>query len=143
MKETLKVQLHDKHAKAPAYGREGDAGLDLFTPERVVVPARGKVIIDTKVSMELPENTVALIWDKGGIGCVHGIKVLGGVGDENFCGTYSVGLANLTDQDYVFERGDKICQVLIQPIEYVNVSVVQKISKKTSRGSNKFGSSGK
>jgi dUTP pyrophosphatase len=143
MKKTLKVQLHDKKAKTPSYGRVGDAGMDLFTPKKVTVPAGDKVIIDTKVSMELPKNTVALIWDKSGIGCTKGIKVLGGVFDENFRGTFTIGLANLTDKDHVFEEGDKICQVLIQSIEYVNVSVVNKISTTTPRGLKRFGSSGR
>lgn len=143
IRRTLKIQLHDPKAKALSYSHEGDAGLDFFTPKKVIIPARGRVIIDTKISMELPKNTVALIWDKSGIGCVKGIKVLGGVFDENFRGTYTIGLANLTEKDFVFEEGDKICQVLIQPIEYVDIKVVDKIDTNTLRGKKRFGSTGK
>lgn len=142
-RKTLKVQLHSKDAKAPAYANVGDAGMDLFTPKKIILRARGKVIIDTQVSIELPKNTVALVWDKGGLGCVKGIKVLGGVFDENFRGTYTIGLANLTSKDYLFEAGDKICQVLIQPIEYVDVKIVNKVSAATKRGAKRFGSTGK
>ena len=141
--KTLKVQLHDPKAKAPCYANKGDAGLDLFTPRKVTVPARGKVIIDTAVSLHLPKNTVALIWDKSGLGCKHGIKVLGGVFDEIFRGTYTIALANLSDKDYTFNEGDKICQVLIQRIEYVDVKVVSQIDTNTSRGKKRFGSTGR
>ena len=46
-KKTLNVQLHSKDAKAPAYANSNDAGMDLFTPKKIVLKARGKVIIDT------------------------------------------------------------------------------------------------
>jgi len=91
----------------------------------------------------LPKNTVALVWDKGSLGCKFGIKVLGGVFDEIFRGTYTIGLVNLTDKDYRISAGDKICQVLIQPIEYVQVEVVKNISTDTPRGKKRFGSTGR
>lgn len=141
--KTLKVQLHSKKARVPSYANPGDAGMDLFTPGKITLPAQGRVIIDTKVSMQLPKNTVALVWDKSGLGCTKGIKVLGGVFDENFRGTFTIGLANLTNKDYVFEEGDKICQVLIQPIEYASIKVVDKINTNTARGKKRFGSTGR
>jgi dUTP pyrophosphatase len=78
---TLKVKLFSTEAKLPAYAHDGDAGLDLFSPERVVIRAHEKVVIDTKVAMELPPGTVGLVWDKSGLAINKCIKVLGGVFD--------------------------------------------------------------
>jgi dUTP pyrophosphatase len=139
----IRVSLLSKDAKSPSYANPGDAGLDLYSPKRVVISARGKVIIDTKVAIELPKNTVALVWDKGSLGCVKGIKVLGGVFDEIFRGSYTIGLANLTNKDYTVEKGDKIAQLLIQPIYYVEVERVAKVNQNTPRKGKKFGSTGK
>lgn len=142
-KKILRVELKDKNAKAPRYANEGDAGLDLFSPIKIKIPAKGKVIIDTKVAIHLPKNTVALVWDKGSLGCKYAIKVLGGVFDENYRGTFTIGLANLSSKAYQVEKGDKICQVLIQKIEYVNVKVVKNIDTNTVRGPKRFGSTGR
>lgn len=139
----IKVALLSKDARLPSYANLGDAGLDLYSPERVVIPVRGKVIIDTKIAIELPKNTVALVWDKGSMGCVKGIKVLGGVFDESFRGSYTIGLANLTNKDYIVEKGDKIAQLLVQPIHYVEVRQVTRLDQNTLRRGKKFGSTGK
>lgn len=139
----IKIALLSGDATLPSYANPGDAGLDLYSPEKAVIPARGKVIIDTKVAIELPRNMVALVWDKSGLGCVKGIKVLGGVFDEGYRGSYTIGLANLTDKDYTIEKGDKIAQLLIQPIHYVSVEQVKKINQNTARKGRRFGSTGR
>jgi len=140
---TLKVKLCDPKAKLPVYAHPGDAGLDLCTPRRVKIEAGQRVIIDTKVAIELPEGTVGLVWDKSGLGVVKGIKVMGGVFDYSFRGTYTVGLINLSDEDLILEEGDKICQLLIQPIIKVAVKEVNEINESTSRGINRLGSTGR
>ncbi len=143
VEKKIKVKLLSEKAKVPAYAHEGDAGLDLFTPETFTLKAGEKKIVDTKVAIELPEGTVGLIWDKSGLGCLKGIKTLGGVFDHGFRGSYTIGLINLSDQDYTFEAGDKICQLLIQPVVSVEVEKVEKLDKTTSRGEGKFGSTGR
>jgi len=92
--------------------------------------------------MEIPEGTVALIWDKSGLAIKHGIKILGGVFDYGYRGSYTISLINLSKEDYTFEAGDKIAQVLIQPV--ITVQVVESdIENNTSRGEGRMGSTGK
>ena len=141
--KVLRVELADQDAKMPVYAHIGDAGLDLFSPKKILLKTGEKVIIDTKIKIDLPEGTVGLIWDKSSLGCVFGVKVLGGVFDQNYKGTYTIGLINLSKKDYQIEKGDKICQLLIQPIVNVKVKLVDKISNDSPRGSKRFGSSGK
>lgn len=141
-KPVLKVKLLHPKAKVPCYAHPGDAGLDLFTPEKITIKRGEQVIADTGVALELPEGTAGLIWDKSSIGAKHGIKILGGVFDQGYRGPYAFGLINLSKKDYTFDAGDKIAQVLIQPIIQVEVKVVDKLSK-TSRGDGCLGSTGK
>ena len=53
----MKIKL-DEHAIKPTRAHSTDAGLDLYSPCDVVVPARGSACIDTGVHVELPTNTV-------------------------------------------------------------------------------------
>ena len=54
----------------------------------------------------------------------------------------NVGMINLSDKEYVFEKGDKVAQVLIQRVEHVTFEIVDELSE-TERGDTGFGSSGK
>jgi dUTP pyrophosphatase len=70
------------------------------------------------------------------------MKSFGGVVDAGFRGDINVGLMNLSDKSFVFEKGHKIAQLLIQRIENVSFEEVNELSP-SSRGENKFGSTGK
>lgn len=133
----LDPSLPDLH-----YAKAGDAGFDVYARERIVLVPRVQTAIPTGVSIELPAGYVSLVWDKSGIAIKHGLKVLGGVIDAEYRGEYMVGMINLSDNEYVFEKGDKIAQVLIQKVEHVTFEVVDRLSE-TERGATGFGSSGK
>ena len=66
---------------------------------------------------------------------------MAGVGDANFRGEYKVVLLNTTAQYYYIDKGDKIAQLLIQPIMQAEIEEVKELSE-TTRGSNGFGSTG-
>jgi dUTP pyrophosphatase len=107
----------------------------------VLVPGL-QTAVATGVSIELPVGYVSLVWDKSGLAIKHGLKVLGGVIDAEYRGEYMIGMINLSDKEYVFEKGDKVAQVLIQKVEHVTFEVVDRLSE-TERGATGFGSSGK
>lgn len=114
----------------------------MFSPETVKIEAGEKVIIDAKIALELPPKTVALVWDKGSLACKKGLKILGGVFDEGYRGSYMIGVINLSKKGIIIKKGEKFCQLLIQPIVHVKVLEAD-INKQTSRGSGRMGSSGK
>jgi dUTP pyrophosphatase len=49
-------KLSDK-ARLPTRGSAFAAGYDLYAAKDTVVPARGKVLVDTDISMAVPEGT--------------------------------------------------------------------------------------
>ena len=64
--DTINVML-DEGAKMPTRGHADDAGFDLYTPTKQVVPARGCIAIDTGVHMEIPKGYVGEIETKSGL----------------------------------------------------------------------------
>jgi dUTP pyrophosphatase len=124
------------------YAKAGDAGFDVYARERTVLVPGLQTAVATGVSIELPVGYVSLVWDKSGLAIKHGLKVLGGVIDAEYRGEYMIGMINLSDKEYVFEKGDKVAQVLTQKVEHVTFEVVDRLSE-TERGATGFGSSGK
>ena len=141
MKLKIKIKRLRSDVKLPAYALEGDAGMDIFSNEDVVIKVGQKHVFATGFALELPEGHCALIWDKGGLGA-KGLKVLGGVGDYNYRGEYMVALVNLGLEDYEFKKGDKIAQMLIQPIIIAELEEVEELSE-SIRGEGRHGSTGK
>ena len=82
----------------------------------------------------MPHGYVGLIWDKSGLATSNNLKVMGGVIDSGYTGEYLVGMINLSTQDYAVEKGQKIAQLLIQPI--IQVHPVETDEILTERGLN-------
>lgn len=135
----LNVML-DKGAFIPERAHSTDAGLDLRTPKSCIVPAHGSVVIDTGVHIELPNNTVGMLKSKSGLNVKHGITGEGVI-DVGYTGSICVKLYNNSAAPYVFNRGDKIIQLVILPVLLSDVAVVDSLED-TERGDNGFGSTG-
>lgn len=134
------VQI-DEGAYEPVRAHETDAGMDIRSPKGFVVPAKGSATVHTGVHVQLPENTVGILKSKSGLNVKHGI-IGEGVIDEGYSGEIVVKLYNLGDVPYIFEAGDKIIQLLVMPVLYVDVQPTRSIEG-GSRGSDGFGSTGK
>ena len=138
----MKVML-DEGAFIPTKAHDTDAGFDLKCRHRVVVPARGSAIIDTGVHVELPPASVGMLKSKSGLNVKHGITSEGVI-DEGYTGAIVAKLYNNSDEDYTFEAGDKITQLVVLPVFKVNI--IQTDLENfidTERGAKGFGSSGK
>ena len=133
-------KIHPK-AKTPKYALGGDAGLDLFSVENVLIKSGEIAEVHTGIQIELPSGTVGLVWDKSGLATKHGIKVMGGVWDEIYHGELIISLINLSKTIHKVEIGDKIAQILIQKIEHPEIKEVDKI-KDSVRGNRRLGSTG-
>ena len=136
----MKVKL-DQGALAPTRAHKTDAGLDLRSPISVEVPARGSVVIDTGVHVELPIGTVGFLKSKSGLNVKHDITS-DGVIDVGFTGTIKVKLYNHGTKPYQVLRGDKITQLVIFDCRFPDVEIVQELES-TERGENGFGSTGR
>lgn len=138
----LRVKKLIPDAVLPSYAHPGDAGLDMYAGETVTIPPGEVRKIKSGISIEIPEGYVGLVWDKSGVSMNHSIKSLGGVIDSGYRGEITFGMINLGKEDYTFEKGHKVAQMLIQKIEKVDVEEVTNLND-TSRGTGGFGSTGK
>jgi len=138
----IKVRKLSPDAKLPTYAIPGDAGMDLFSAEDVIIKKGERHPVSTGISIELPEGFVSLVWDKSGIAAKHGITKMAGVIEWTYRGEYKILLLNTSDKDFEIKKGDKIAQLLIQPIITAEIEEVQELSE-TKRGINGFGSTGK
>lgn len=140
----MKIRVKKLHpnAQIPNIAHVGDAGCDLFATESLILKPGERGQVSTGIAMEIPLGYVGLIWDKSGISHKGGIKTLGGVIDSGYRGEFLVGVINLGKETYIFEKGNKIAQLLIQKIETPIFEEVKELSD-TNRGGDGFGSTGK
>lgn len=136
----MKIMLEESAYK-PSRAHATDAGMDLRTPVAVTVPAHGSVVVDTRTHVELPQGCAGLIVSKSGLNVKHGITSTGLI-DEGFTGTILVRLYNHSDEDYAFNAGDKVTQLVVMPVRYEAVEIVDSING-GERGDNGYGSTGR
>ena len=138
---TIKIKRLVQDAKLPQYANENDAGMDFFSNEEHLLKPGERKAVSTGISMAIPAGFVGLIRDKSGIAFKHGLKTMAGVVDSGYRGEVKIVIKNLSDKDYLIEKGNKIAQMLIQPIVQKELLEVTDLDD-TQRGEGGFGSSG-
>lgn len=126
----------------PTRAHVTDAGLDLRARETQIVPAKESAIFKTGVHIELPKGTAGILVSKSGLNVKHGITSTGLI-DEGYIGEITVKLYNHGGFDYTVNKGDKISQLVIVPVRYEELELVEDFEGKTDRGDSGFGSSGR
>jgi len=136
----LQVKKMRPAAKLPVYGHPGDAGMDLFAcVEKTLAPGE-LYAVPTGIQMAIPRGFVGLIWDKSGVS-LKGVHRLAGVVDAGYRGEVQVVMINLGRESYEIKAGMKIAQMLIQPVQTVEIRESDSLDD-TSRGEGGFGSTG-
>ncbi|MBN1074656.1 dUTP diphosphatase [Clostridium botulinum] len=141
----IKVKLINKNAKLPQRGREGDAGLDLYTCKTITIKSHETTAIPTGVCVELPYGMEAQIRPRSGIS-LNGfednyVRVILGTIDCNYRGEINIITYNQEDKDVTVPKGTKLAQMIINNINMESLTLVDELSK-TERGLCGFGSSG-
>ncbi len=118
----------DPELPLPTYAHPGDAGLDLRARENAVGPAcGGRTLMPTGIAIAVPAGHAAFVLPRSGLALRHGIGVVNSPGliDAAYRGEVKVVLLN-TDPtaDYEVRRGDRIAQLVVQPVEEVTWQVV-------------------
>lgn len=137
----LKIKKLKQDAILPNYAKEGDVGLDLYAMEDFVVQPMEHVRIWHGFALEFPNGYAAIVKDKGSISSA-GLHQMGGVFDAGYRGEYNTHLVNLSDKEYKIEKGDKVSQIVILPVEIAEIEEVDELSE-SERGEGRFGSTGR
>lgn len=132
----------DSNSYEPTRAHPTDAGIDLRSNECGVIPARCSRVFKTGTHVELPHGTCGLIVSKSGLNVNHCITSTGLI-DEGYQGQILVRLYNYSDRPYTVMNGDKIAQLVVLPVLYENIEIVDSFDKETERGTDGFGSTGR
>jgi dUTP pyrophosphatase len=132
----------------PAYATEGSAAMDLRAclAGVVTIPPGGRLLVETGIAINMMDpGLVAIVASRSGLSLKHGVRVAQGIGviDADYHGEICVILANDSDKPYHVEPGDRIAQLMFQPVVQVALHVVDEFSTETERGAGGFGSTGK
>ncbi|KAG9643358.1 dUTP diphosphatase, partial [Aureobasidium melanogenum] len=137
----LQIKLLSATARAPTRGSAFAAGYDLYASKSTTVPARGKVLADTDISIAVPADTYGRVAPRSGLAAKHSIDVGAGVIDADYRGPLKVLLFNLGETDFAINEGDRIAQLIIERIYTPEVLVVDQLPESV-RGAGGFGSTG-
>ncbi|KAL8473073.1 hypothetical protein ACS0TY_030059 [Phlomoides rotata] len=137
----LRVKRLSEKAIVPSRASPLSAGYDLSSAVETKVPARGKALVPTDLSIAVPEGAYARIASRSGLALKHSIHVGAGVVDADYRGPVGVLLHNLSDVDFEVKHGDRIAQMIIHISVTPEVTEVDDLDS-TVRGSAGFGSTG-
>ena len=141
----IEILKHAKNLPLPSYQTDGASGIDLFAA--VIKPIEmypmERVLIPTGLKISLPPNMEAQIRSRSGIAYNYGVTVLNSPGtiDSDYRGEIKIVLVNLSQNNFMVERGSRIAQMVISPITKARLNVVSTLNE-TKRGLKGFGSTG-
>lgn len=146
-KQILPVRIKlDEGAQAPHYASANAAGADVYayidSPKRIQ-PGTAE-IIPTGMYLELPDGYEAQIRPRSGLAAKFCVTVLNTPGtiDSDYRGEVRIILMNHGKQSWVVNPGERIAQMVIQPVIRAEFSPSKHISD-TPRGAGGFGSTGR
>ena len=127
----------------PSYETQGSAGMDVRAAEAANIAPGKRGLVGTGFAFAIPEGYEVQGRPRSGLALKQGISVLNTPGtiDSDYRGEIKVILANLGDEDFVVERGDRIAQIVVAPVQRGTLVEVADLDE-TARGSGGFGSTG-
>lgn len=143
----MQVKIVNKsNNKLPAYSTVMSAGMDLRASlqEPVMLKSLERKLIPTGLFIELPKGFEAQIRPRSGLALKKGITVLNTPGtiDADYRGEIGIILINLSQDEFVIENGERICQMIIAAHNTVEWNLVEMLDE-TDRGTGGFGHTGK
>lgn len=140
---SLRVEKINEKAIIPNYAHEGDAGLDLYSVDKLILAPGERGLVHTGIKIELPKDTEAQIRPRSGLALKNGISLVNAPGtiDEGYRGEIGVIIINHGLESFTVEEGMKIAQMVVKPVWRVEVEEVVSLSD-SERGEKGYGSSG-
>ena len=141
----IRVLPHGADLPPPAYETPGSAGMDLraAVTEPLTLAPGARALVPTGLAMALPVGYEGQVRPRSGLALRHGITCLNSPGtvDSDYRGELGVILANLGERPFEIQRGDRIAQLVIAPVQQA-AWLVQEDLEETHRGGGGFGSTG-
>ena len=138
------IKRFDTTLPLPEYKTSGAAAMDLAARIEVTIEPHAVGYVPLNIALELPEGHWALLAARSSLH-KHGLLLANGigVGDYDYRGEndeYMAALLNFTDKSVVVERGMRVVQLMVLPVDRVELLEKEEL-KSPSRGG--YGTTGK
>lgn len=130
----------------PAYHSVDASGMDVAAA--VADPlelAPGEIkMIPTNFAVAIPPGFEIQVRPRSGLAIKHGVTIINSPGtiDADYRGEVRIGLINLGPDPYIIQRGDRVAQLVVAPVQKADLQVVPELDK-TVRQDGGFGHTGK
>ena len=140
----VKIVNKSKH-DLPEYSTAFSAGMDIRAnlDKAIILKPMNRILVPTGLYIELPKNAEAQIRPRSGLALKKGISVLNTPGtiDSDYRGEIGIILINLSEENFVINDGERICQMIISRHETIKWELVEQL-KESDRGEGGFGHTG-
>jgi len=127
----------------PVYATDGAAGMDVLAAEDLTLAPGQRHAVATGLAVAIPQGFEIQVRPRSGLALKHGITVPNTPGtiDSDYRGELKAILINHGESDFMVQRGDRIAQIVVAPVQRGNLVEVDNLDD-TARGSGGFGSTG-
>ena len=142
----MKIQIVNKsHHPLPSYSTLLSAGMDLraHLNQPVTLKPGARCLAPTGLYISLPQGYEAQIRPRSGLALKKGVTILNAPGtiDADYRGEIGVIIANLSQEDFVMNDGERIAQMVVARHETVEWELCDALDE-TERGAGGFGHTG-
>lgn len=142
----MKVQVINKsNHRLPEYATPLSAGMDLKAniDRPITLRPLERVLIPTDLYMAIPDGYELQIRSRSGLALKKGVFCLNSPGtiDADYRGNVGVILANLSNDPFLINPGERIAQAVLNKFEKIEWDEVTELDE-TERGAGGFGSTG-
>lgn len=137
------ICIKSEDNQIPVYITEGSAGADLMANESGVIKSGEVKLVKTGIFIEIPVGYEAQVRPRSGLALKYGVTVLNAPGtiDSDYRGEVGVVLINHSKNDFFYNKGDRIAQMVFSEVVRAKFKKSENISE-TDRGTGGFGHSG-
>lgn len=134
---------HGGDLPLPSYETAGSAGMDVRAAEALIIAPGQRGLVGTGLAFAIPEGYEIQVRPRSGLALKKGISIPNTPGtiDSDYRGELKVILINHGADDFIIERGDRIAQIIVAPVQRGVLFEVEDLEE-TQRGSGGFGSTG-
>lgn len=148
----LKIKRLTDTAKLPEKNNPTDAGFDIFSDEKIFLEEGETHLVSTGIAIEIPDGYYGRLKSRSGLTSKTALRIQEGTIDSGYRGEVKI-IAEIYPlsssqkeyevprRDHWIQRGDKIAQLIIQPLPDFEIEEVDSLND-TARGGKGFGSSG-
>ncbi len=134
----IRITRIDRELPLPVYHTSGAVAFDLYSRKSIAIPPKEVAVLPSNFIIEVPQGHVLLVASRSSTPGKKGLMIANGMGviDQDFHGPddeLGILVYNFRNTPMVVERGERIAQALIVPIERVEFEEIT-VTETKSRG---------